>query len=409
MRRAGILGTAALVAATSLSTWGSATSRADAAAWNGLLTLHDWGMVVSPNGDGVHDTGQITFDLARRAHVWVTVVSGHLAVTHDDLGQLGPGRHPWSWGGRRDDGTRAPDGYYSLVVRSSTGRKPDQDLGMAKVDTTNTGQIAYGRWTVYPRARVVHDAVQITFVETGWVPSYGDLGQERTVLRVLDPRGRLVHRAAVRRAYTPTFVWDGRRDDGKVADDGRYEARVTTVDYAGNRWEQDVTLNVSSKQLRMKVSTWTLAAADETSYVPDYDGCNGCGVICDPVSSDRFPGGLSFRPCTSPYIFWAGADDVDTSPEAPAPVDSYRVTVTGGPTTPGTADTGYLYVAGRTTTTTPVGDGSATSPWARVRLAEHPFLPNGSHPVHWTFRTDKPSSYDVATFTVDYRYYVPVA
>jgi hypothetical protein len=42
-------------------------------------------------------------------------------------------------------------------------------------------------------------------------------------------------------------------------------------------------------------------------------------------------------------------------------------------------------------------------------LAEHPFLPNGSYPVHWTFRTDKPSSYEVATFTVDYRYYVPVA
>jgi flagellar hook assembly protein FlgD len=411
MRGAGILGTALLVAVTSVTAWGPVAPAADAAAGTGLLVLHDWGMLLSPNGDGVHDSGQITFDLAHPARVDVAVVVDGLRIARADLGRLAPGRHAWRWDGRRDDGTRAADGTYTVVVLSSSGDASDRDLGGATVDTVNSGRVAYARRTVYPRATVVHDAVQLTFVESEWSAydaEFGEITQRRSVLRVLDRHGHQVHRDVVRRLATPTFLWDGRRDDGKPAEAGTYEGRIDTVDDAGNRWQQSVALHVSDTQLREKVLSWTYPAADALSYEPYYGGCNGCGDVCAPVSSDRFAGGLSFRPCRNSYYYGARVADVASSPEPPAPVDTYRVTATGGPTTPGSADVGRLYAGGKSTTTTPVGDGSATSPWVPVRLADYPFLPQAWSPVSWTFSTDDPNSYDVASFTVDYRYYVPV-
>jgi hypothetical protein len=42
-----------------------------------------------------------------------------------------------------------------------------------------------------------------------------------------------------------------------------------------------------------------------------------------------------------------------------------------------------------------------------VHVTGHPFLPDQETPVTWTFTTHGSNSYDVATFTVEYRYYVP--
>ena len=57
--------------------------------------------------------------------------------------------------------------------------------------------------------------------------------------------------------------------------------------------------------------------------------------------------------------------------------------------------------------TTITGDGSTTSEWYPVHVTGHPFLPDQDRPVTWTFTTHRPNSYDVATFTVEYRHYLP--
>ena len=84
------------------------------------------------------------------------------------------------------------------------------------------------------------------------------------------------------------------------------------------------------------------------------------------------------------------------------------LTATGGPSTPGAADVGRLAVAEAISVVTPQGDASTVSPRWGVDLQSQPYLPGRDKPVVWSFGTDDPASYDVATFTVEYRHFVPV-
>jgi len=54
------------------------------------------------------------------------------------------------------------------------------------------------------------------------------------------------------------------------------------------------------------------------------------------------------------------------------------------------------------------GDGSTTTPWKTVILTELPYLPELDRPVRWSFETNRVDySYDVDTFTIEYKHYVP--
>ena len=87
----------------------------------------------------------------------------------------------------------------------------------------------------------------------------------------------------------------------------------------------------------------------------------------------------------------------------PAPVDAFRVTATGGPTTPGDSDIAHFdgLVLGP-------GDAAATTPWQAVDLDSYPYLPEAERPITWAVSTSEENDYDVASFTVEYRYYAPV-
>ncbi len=112
--------------------------------------------------------------------------------------------------------------------------------------------------------------------------------------------------------------------------------------------------------------------------------------------------GLGFlQPCTFGYA--AVKQFSATPPVQPAPVDSYRVTVSGGPPDPGGPGIGHLdgVVVGP-------GDATATTPWRQVDLTHYAYLPDASSPIFWGFSTSEGNDYDVASFTVEYRHYVPV-
>jgi hypothetical protein len=63
------------------------------------------------------------------------------------------------------------------------------------------------------------------------------------------------------------------------------------------------------------------------------------------------------------------------------------------------------------------GDATVTTAWQPVALTSYPFLPEAIQPVTWKFWTfgcpsclppPTENSYDLASMTVEYRYYEPV-
>jgi hypothetical protein len=212
----------------------------------------------------------------------------------------------------------------------------------------------------------------------------------------------VVRRRTVRGALTPTFDWFALRGDGSPLPAGTYVARVSVYDAVGNRQRFDQPVSVSHQDLVEEVWTESVPASQADTYPPFYGGCNDC-AHCRPVDSLRFPDGLSFPACDIEYADTVGffASDV---PFPVAPVDSFRITATGGPTEPGSPDTGGL-----SGTPTGPGDSSTSTPWLPVSLARYPYLPDRRRPVTWTFGTRDDDSYDVAGFDIEYRHFVPAS
>ena len=108
------VGTGAASASAPLSGQTVVTRGAPAAA----VTVDGWS-VFSPNGDHRKDRNRFTLKLTRRAKVTVTVIrrnNARTVVVRDRLGDLPAGTHAWTWDGRKDDGRRAGDGYFNVVV-----------------------------------------------------------------------------------------------------------------------------------------------------------------------------------------------------------------------------------------------------------------------------------------------------
>lgn len=360
----------------------------------------------SPNGDRRLDTARVGFSLERSARAWA-IVRSHRQLVYGPvrLGSLAAGRHTWQWDGRGNGGRRVPDGEYSIVLQAKRQGLAAKDRLTAVVDTSRPkGRLASTRTTIFPRAVQVADRVQLIFLEAAWRGVFDETFDSegiRVRFRIRDESGRVVAQHTSPTYTTPKFVWSGHRRDGGVVRAGEYVARVLVTDLAGNRRTYRQQLTVSPAQLVEQTWAQTMAAAQTSTYEPFFGGCNGCYDYCDPVASDRFASGLSFRPCVLPWQYGTVGFFRSDVPFEAAPVDSYRVTASGGPTTTGSADQGRVQGI-----PTAPGDASTSTPWLKVKLDDHPYLKHGS-PMAWSFDTDRANSYDVATFTVEYRHYVP--
>lgn len=389
-----------------------------------LLALTDYAVYVSPNGDGRHDKAAVRFTLTKSADVSVRVLDqdGPPLTRLVHLGRLGAGLHRWRWNGRIAGGGTMPDdpNRYSIKVRAVRGTTRDTEYAHLVVDrTADQGTLVTSRPTVYPKATLVSDHILVQYLREGW-KVLDSTDDEMTPLQVRlairSSAGRVVwsetKTGVIMRdttggfgSYTFTFDWYARAADGEPLPPGSYDATVTATDVAGNRASFTRRLEVSDRQLRPEVWTSTMAAGSASRYYPQWDtSCNGCGEFCGPVASTRYSGGLSFPPCLAyaPYG-WTTADFTASPPVVAAPVDRYRITATGGPTTPGGNDT-----ANSSAGTLGPGDDTMTGGWMGVGLTDEPYLPELTSPVTWGVLTRPPSSYDIASFTVEYRYYVPV-
>ena len=386
-----------------------------------LVTLGDNDVYFSPNSDGRFDRARFEFSLSKRSAVRVLVRDDrqHL-VRGVKLGSLEAGPHVWRWDGASSDGKVLPDGAYGVFVRAWSGERSWEASGFSQIVTVpNAGRVVLSRPVVYPAATVVADALAVSYIRAGYnqseaeFPGYSESAVPpvplRTLLVITAPDGERVH-VAHRRGYRPSFLWSA-RDDAEAHFDplpqGTYRLRLTVKDPVGNVRTIRRSVEVSSAQLVQQVWTSTTSAAATSLGKPpvvDDPSCNGCGEACGPVPSDRFPGGLSFRqPCNVLVSYWPAVGFWGASPPlTPAPVDSFRVTATGGPTTPGGSDWGALsgVLMGP-------GDATVSTPWRLVDLIHHPYLPEATLPINWGFSTSQ-NSYDLASFTVKYRYYVPV-
>jgi hypothetical protein len=370
-------------------------------------TYVDADSAFSPNGDGRHDTWRLRFDLVAKARVAATVRHDGKVVRMIDLGRLDKGSHRVVWDGRGSGGAALPDGGYDVRLVASTRTRHDTLDTYAEIDRVNRGRLVTSRRTVYPLATATYDWISFVFLEKGWNAedaTYYGMYQEKSSLTIADPAGHVVFVERHGATETPTFSWEARYPT--VAAEGDYMATVVTEDGAGNRVRRSVRVSVSHAQLVSQMWTGTVAASQAVRYAPFFGGCLGCADTCGVTASQRFPRGITYGPCQS-FFVTREYYSMDL-PFVPAPVDWYRVLVNGGPTTPGAQDRGRLAVGEVLGVQTAVGDGTTASPWVPVKLASQPYLPGLHRPILWSFGTDTPASYDAASFTVEYQYYVPV-
>jgi hypothetical protein len=378
-----------------------------------LLEIVYRDLYFSPNGDGISDRSRVRFRLEDRAFVSVLVRDRDgRAVRRDALGMLEAHRHVWRWDGRSNAGRVLPDGPYRVILRArGDGDTSRAGTGTIAVTVPDAGQLVLSRPTVYPDASAVVDSISVVYVRAGWSEEdrrYGAYYSERSIrltarFVVVDADGeKLLERTSTK--YTPTLSWTARDAADRPLAPGAYTLRVRITDEAGNARRVRREVTVSGAHLAERVWSATIPAATaDPGRGPVYDpSCLGCGEVCGPVASERFAGGLSFRqPCDFGYAavrYFSAA-----APVVPAPVDAFRVTATGGPTTPGDTDVARFdgLVLGP-------GDASVTTPWVPVDLDAHPYLPDAQRPMSWGVSTSEENDYDVASFTVEYRYYEPV-
>ncbi len=312
-----------------------------------LLDLVHRDLYFSPNGDGVGDRTR-GVPAGRRAYVSVLVRDNRgTTVRRAVLGSQDEGRHVWRWNGRSTTGRQVPDGSYRVILRASGGNRTAREVTSVNVVTEpDSGRLVLSRDTVYPAADVNVDSLSVAYVRAKWSEDdrlYWYYFSDRPIrltakFVVVDAVGdKVLSRTSTK--YTPTFSWTARDAADEPLAPGTYTLRVKVTDEAGNARTFRRPVVVSAGQLSEKVWTATIPAGSaDQGPGPVYDpSCLGCGEVCGPVASDRFPGGLSFRqPCNFGYAavrYFAAAP-----PVVPAPVDAYRVTASGGPTTPGDTD-----------------------------------------------------------------------
>lgn len=372
----------------------------------------------SPNGDGVRDQARVSFALERRSRVTASVGGGRTVR----LGTLPAGRHRWSWSGTARGRTVA-DGAYALTLQArpvAAPRRPGTLRVTTVVDRTAPDPaVVLNRSTVYPAAAVIEDSLRVGL---DLPPEEVASAQVRTsagsVVGRLVP---VVHECAWGYGGSPgeetpcaLLTWDAQTPSGPVPG-GAYVLRIQLTDAAGNSRVVRRPVTVSAGQLVERTGSVSWNAADAPRW---NDPCwaNGCydQRPCASHPSQRFAGGVSFRSgpeeCSGPSALPSSASygfrpDVTSGT---TPFDRFRITATGGPTTPGDDDTGVLSARGPGQRAEVVlsGDSTATTDWAPM-LPDVELFAQTDVRARWSAGALQPMRYDVASYTLEYTYYVP--
>jgi len=216
----------------------------------------------SPNGDGVADS----VAMIPESQSATAVQSWTLAVVDEAdakvRGYSGSGALParLSWDGRKDDGSKAPDGLYraALEVRFVTAElESARSVDLALDVTPPAIELSASDTLFSPNGDGRKDVVSIAQAS---VP--GDTWEGA----VYDSAGRVV-RSWTWKDAALGFDWDGSDSEGNKAADGAYRYVVRAEDPAGNKAEKSIPrIVVDTRQ------TQAFVTASAAGFSPNGDG-----------------------------------------------------------------------------------------------------------------------------------------
>ncbi len=358
----------------------------------------------SPNADGRADATTLTYVLPDTEKVWWGVKNGSGTVVRGPhyLGSLVKGTYSFVWNGKANDGTRAPNGVYSVFVTTKatvgTSTLSGQATRGVRLDTVAPTLAVSGLVSgFYPYT----DGYRDTMTVKGTVNEPGLL-----TLTVRNSAGTAVRTIAVSHLGTGTFPlsWSGRYSTGALVPAGTYKLVLTAQDPALNRRSSATySVVVSLKKLvGTTVSTVITPAASRTALV--------VGECSEIRASSDWSGGyeyISNAYCYDPYSSTAdlvGSHHQLTLPSA-VKYAGISVAATGQALLSGFPDIAYAWY--RDVLGDGVGGATLGSSYGSRSLgtASTSWL-YGGRTVRWTVATNDSNYYVIRSFTVRYTYYV---
>jgi flagellar hook assembly protein FlgD len=180
--------------------------------------------VISPNGDGVDDTLQLSYRLVRPATVSAAVVGNGTRQTLDS-GAEQPGDHTFTFTGTGAGGAALTEGAYTFTVTAT------DDQGR-----TSTAERQFALNDTLASLSADPAAVKLSASSRSALVAAFTLSRPAQVLATIETRSGIVIRTLVTsnmQAGMQRLVWDGRNATGSLAYGGAYLVRVRATNAIG--------------------------------------------------------------------------------------------------------------------------------------------------------------------------------
>jgi flagellar hook assembly protein FlgD len=214
---------------------------------------------LSPNGDGIQDSGTISFEVT----IYVKSLEGYVPeygirlldtegeiireIVERETSDLGWLRRLFrryqaftlekslSWDGLGADGAVVPDGEYAvrMWVLDEKGQRIELELDSFVIDVTPPSvDITLQSPAIFsPNGDGIYESYTIT-QERG-------TREDEWRGRIVDSRGNAVRSYTWTNAVPETIVWDGTGSSGSLVSDGTYRYFIETTDRSGNSFEYE--------------------------------------------------------------------------------------------------------------------------------------------------------------------------
>ena len=180
--------------------------------------------IVSPNGDGVGDTEQLTYKVVRPSTVTVSLVGPDGISRQTTQTQLAPGTYPFQWSGRKADGSPEQEGLWRFTVGAV------DDLGRtSSIERDFSLDLTLGSPTM------IGPALAVPRPKPRAVASFKLTRRARVATRIETLSGVVVRKLGRTLAGpgTLTVSWDGTAGSRGTVYSGRYIAHVSATSSVG--------------------------------------------------------------------------------------------------------------------------------------------------------------------------------
>lgn len=238
----------------------------------------------SPNGDGKLDT----VNLEPSMPITSGLVDWSISITNPDgtaVRTYTGTEKPVSiaFDGKNDSGKTIPEGNYQAVFAAlyTNGHAPQVKSAPFELDITPPEAQVRAKESIFsPVGDGKLDTV--TFIqqaskEAGWT------GEIFALTKTGEPRGESVRNFDLGPTPNPNLLWDGRDNDGKLAQDGIYGYRLTATDRAGNTGYSPIAkveLNTEKADVILQINT--------TAFSPNGDGSQD-NIVFAPILKATTP------------------------------------------------------------------------------------------------------------------------